>query len=89
MAQDTLQSEAALIERCIEPDPWHPGPANVRLRTFHVPVWALVGHLPAVGGDRVRLARAYRVPVEAVDAALAYYARNRALIDGRLAANTA
>jgi uncharacterized protein (DUF433 family) len=82
-------NRAELIARYIEPDPWHPGPADVQVRGYGVPVWALVGHLPAVDHNPEQLARAYDLPLEAVEAALAYYEANRALIDGRLAANAA
>ena len=51
-------------------------------------VWTLVGYWREVPGkDIVRVSDDYDVPVEAVQAALAFYTRNRALIDGRLALN--
>ena len=78
-----------LIDRYIEQDPHHPGPADVRLKESCVPVWAIIGYYQATGRDPQRVAQSYEVPLEAVQAALAYYRQNQALIEGRLAANTA
>ncbi len=80
-------TEAALIQHYLEPNPQKPGIDEVRLKEYGVPVWALIGHLPAVGGDHVLLARDYDVPVEAVEAAYRYYLRYRSIIDARIAAN--
>ena len=51
-------------------------------------MWALVGHLRAVCDDVDRVAADYELPREAVEAALAYYRRNKDLIDARLLLNT-
>ena len=83
------EQEQALIDRHIAADPHGRGPADARLADYGTPVWAIVGYLPAVGGDPVRVAEDYEVPLDAVRAALAYYRRHRALIDARLAANAA
>jgi uncharacterized protein (DUF433 family) len=64
-------------------------PADVRLRESGVPIWAIVGHWRAVDEDGARVAQSYRIPREAVEAALAYYRRHAAVIDARLAANAA
>lgn len=64
-----------------------PGEARLRLSGTHV--WAIVGYWRAVGGDAARVAHAYSVPTEAIDAALAYYKRHKPVIDARLAANVA
>jgi uncharacterized protein (DUF433 family) len=84
------REEQALIERHIAPDPAGRGAAYARLRDYGTPVWALVGYL---GGDAAggveRVAADYAVPVEAVRAALAYYARHKALIDAKLLLNAA
>src|SRR5262245_52949968 len=57
----------ALIERYVEPNPHHPGPADVRLREYCVPVWALIGYWKAAEGDVERVAADYRLPREAVE----------------------
>ena len=81
--------EHVLIAQWIEPNPNRPGADEAWVAGYGVPVWALVGQLPAVHGDLDQLARSYALPRAAVDAAFAYYARNRAIIDNRLAANAA
>ena len=79
--------ETALIARHIEPDPYHPGPGDVRLVDSGVAVWAIVGHLMTVRGDADRVAEDYELSPEAVAAALAYYREHKGAIDARLAAN--
>jgi uncharacterized protein (DUF433 family) len=82
-----MDRDEALIAQYLEPNPNRPGRANWRVKERGVSVWALVGHWEAVGGDVEEVARDYLVPVEAVEAALAYYRRNKVLIDDRLATN--
>jgi len=77
------------IAHHIEDDPEHHGPSRARLRDSGVEVWVLVAQLPAMDGDPVRLAEAYGVPVEAVEAALAYYRRHKKVIDEQIALNAA
>ncbi len=60
---------------------------DARLAEYGVPVWALVGYLPAAQGDLGSIAEAYQLPLDAVLAAFAFYARHRAAIDTRIAAN--
>ncbi len=78
-----------LLAAYVEPNPYAPGPADARLAGFGVPVWALVGHLSAVGGTVEQVAADYELPLEAVLAAFVYYLRHRAAIDARLEANAA
>jgi uncharacterized protein (DUF433 family) len=80
-------TDQELIDNYIEPNPYRPGAAQARVVDYAVPVWALVGYLEAVHGDVARATHDYRLPVEAVEAALAYYRRHKILIDDRLAAN--
>jgi uncharacterized protein (DUF433 family) len=75
-----------LIEQYITADPWD-GPSEARLTDFGVQVWALVGALPAANDDIAELARAYALPLEAVEAAMAYYRRYQANIDARVLLN--
>ena len=76
-----------LIARHIVSDLRYPGPGDVRLRDSAVHVWAIIGQLAAMGFDTAGVARNYGIPVVEVEAAQAYYRRNRDAIDGRLAAN--
>jgi len=80
---------AALIARYIEPNPDRPGVDDARLIAYGVPVWALIGHYEAIWSDAAAVAQGYRVPLEAAQAALAYYEHHKAVIDARIAANTA
>jgi uncharacterized protein (DUF433 family) len=83
-----MTREDELIAQEIEEDRWHPGPADVRLRRSGVHVWAIIGYyLGGAGRDKAVVARDYAISSEEVEAALAYYRRHQAVIDGRLAAN--
>ena len=78
-----------LITRYIELNPQRPGIDRARLKDYGVSVWALIGYLKqATGGDIARVAADYDVPIEAVEAALAYYQPHPAAIDARIAATT-
>ena len=83
--------EQELIERYIDldTDRYPGGRADARLREYGVPVWALIGQLRALNGDMDQLARDYELPREAVEAAFAYYRRNKEYIDARLLLNSA
>ncbi len=83
-----LQEQAQqLIARWIEPHPWKGSAAEARLKESKISVWAIIGQLRAEGRDVQRVAEDYLIPVEAVEAALAYYQQHRAVIDDRLVAN--
>jgi hypothetical protein len=87
----TDEERTARIAQYIEQDPKRPWPGSERLRDFHTPVWALVGHYKHGTGQSIELvAHDYQVPVEAVEAAFIFYRtdrRARVAIDGHLAAN--
>lgn len=88
MATTAQQTEDALIAEWIEPHPTKGGRDEYRLNKERaISVWAIIGYLEATQGDRDRVARTYLIPREAVDAAIAYYERNREVIDNRLDAN--
>jgi uncharacterized protein (DUF433 family) len=88
MAQ-TAKDPAALIEQYVEPNPDKPAIGDARLRDYGVPVWALVGYIQATARDIAATARAYRLPPDAVEAALAYRDRHPAEIAARIAENAA
>ena len=81
--------EQELIARHIEPNSCRSAPHEARLVEHGVAVWALVAYLDVVSGDVRQVAEDYDVPVEAVQAALAYYHRHKDLIDARIAINAA
>ncbi len=83
----TQSRNDALIAAYIEPDPHHPGADDVRLKHYGVSVWAIVGYWKANGRDSARVTAEYDIPIEAVEAALAYYRQHQAVIDNRLDAN--
>jgi uncharacterized protein (DUF433 family) len=82
-------NESDLIARYIEPNPNRPGADEARIVGYGVSVWTLVAYLDAVGGDEARVASDYGLPLEAVQAAIAYYSQHREAIDARNAANLA
>ncbi len=88
----------SLIQRYVEENQRFPGAARAWLIESGVPVWALIGYFQqALGGNAdqpdpahlARLAADYELPIEAVEAALAYYRRHRRAIDEIIAANAA
>lgn len=84
---DALRHEEELIARSIETDPRRPDEGNARIKDAGPSVWAIIGHLEGAHGDVRQTADDYGVPRAAVEAALAYYLRHRAVIDARRAAN--
>ena len=81
--------EQQLIARYVDPD-WerYGGRHKARLREHGVSVWALIGQLRVRNDDVDLVARDYELPREAVEAALAYYRRNRKHIDAWLLLNS-
>ena len=78
-----------LIDAFVVSNPSLPGVEEARIVGYGVPVWALVAHSTAIGGNADEVASHYALPREAVDAALAYYRRHKAALDARIAANAA
>ena len=85
------------IEAMVVPDPNRPGPDRWRIVNTGPSVWAIVQHMIAKGniddptlasdGLIAQTAADYEITEVAVRAALAYYEKNRAAIDTRLAIN--
>ena len=90
---------AEVLRRMVGPDPHRPGSARGRLVAEQIPVWAIIGHIGAVGGttepDQVsaetiaQVASEYGISEAAVAAALLYYKEHRGAIDALLEANAA
>jgi uncharacterized protein (DUF433 family) len=76
------------LQDWIESDPYHPGPAGVRLRRSAVPVWAIIGAYKASASVQ-EVASAYDIDIAEVEAALRYFRVQKAAIEARLAANAA
>ena len=85
----TRREADILIAQHIGAHPSNPGREEYWLIEPGVPVWAIIGAYQAEGGDAEAVASTYHLSREQVDAALAYYDRNRSLIDNRLAQNHA
>jgi len=86
--QTQSQSRAdALIAQYIEEHPRKVGKDEVWLKEHHISVWAIVGTWKGRRGDANAVAYEYDIPIEAVEAALAYYTQNTAVIDNRRAQN--
>ena len=78
-----------LIAKHIRPNPHRAGRDEAILIGSNISVWALIGYLPAVDGDIIRAANDYAIPLEAMQATVAYYQRNKEVIDNRIDANRA
>jgi uncharacterized protein (DUF433 family) len=90
MVRELTKNETdALISRHIGPHPASPGIDEYWLKGPGVSVWAIIGSLEANGGSPDAVARLYHLSRDEMDAALAFYARHRAVIDNRLAQNAA
>src|SRR5687767_9681794 len=83
----TESTQEALIERHIDANPHGRGPAEARLAEYGPAVWAIVAYWKAANGDLRQVARDFEVPMEAVEAALAFYRLHQDLIDARLVLN--
>ena len=83
--------EQRLIERHVDldTDRYPSGRADARLRDSGVSVWAIVAFLGVYGNDLDKLAEHFGLGREEVDAALAYYRRNRRHVDALIALNEA
>jgi uncharacterized protein (DUF433 family) len=75
----------AVIDRYIDTSSALGDPADARLADAGVRIWVLMAYLHANDTDLERAASAYAVPIEAIEAAQAYYDRHRRAIDARLA----
>lgn len=75
------------IDQYIEANPSRPGADEVVLVEHGIPVWALIGAITLAGSTPDEVAADNEIPRAAVDAAMRYYKRHRAVIDARIAAN--
>jgi hypothetical protein len=77
-----------LIHQYIDEDPEWREPEHARLIPSGAPVWAIIAYLRAVEDKPWRVAEDYRVPEEAVQAAIEYHRRHAARIDAIILLNT-
>ncbi len=82
--------EQQLIEKHVDLDyDRYGGRADARLKESGVSIWAIVGYLGVYDGDVDEVARIYGLSHEEMDAALAYYRRNKKYVDARVLLNEA
>src|SRR5438067_688747 len=77
--------EDELIARWIKPNRYRP--SEMVLTEYGTAVWALVGFARDLDDPVRETASAYKLPPDAVRAALAYYRRHPLQIDAKLEAN--
>ncbi|MHB8576614.1 MAG: hypothetical protein ACYDCQ_14925 [Dehalococcoidia bacterium] len=86
---DTTRSAVAKhLARFIDANSVVDGASEARLATYGMHVWAIIGYLRAADGDAHEVARAYDVPIEHVNAAMAYFALHTDAINARLVLNS-
>jgi uncharacterized protein (DUF433 family) len=78
------RDEQSLIDEHIDTN-W--GRADARLRRVGVSVWSLIGYLEVFNGDSAEARNAFALSPDEMNAALAYYRRNKKYIDARLLVN--
>lgn len=82
--------EQQLIEKHIGLDyERYGGRADARLKESGVSVWAIVSYLDVYEGDLDKVAWHFELSQEELDAALAYYQRNKPYLDARVLLNEA
>jgi uncharacterized protein (DUF433 family) len=83
--------EQELIERHVDLDfdRYRGGRVDARLLKSGVPIWAIVAYLEVYDGDIDQVADGFDLSREEMDAALAYYRRNKKYIDARILLNQA
>ena len=65
------------------------GRGDARLKASGVSIWAIVSYLNLYEGDADKVAWHYELLPEEMDAALAYYRRNKKYVDARILLNEA
>jgi uncharacterized protein (DUF433 family) len=82
--------EQQLIEKHIDLNyDRYGGRADARLKESGVSVWAIVSYLDVYEGDLDKVAWHFELSQEELDAALAYYQRNKPYLDARVLLNEA
>jgi hypothetical protein len=78
-----------LIDRWVEPSPHKPGPAEAWVLPGCVSIWVVICQLEIEAGKAEVVAEDYELPLEAVQAAIAYYQSHKKAVDRRIARNRA
>lgn len=83
----TAPEKQALIAEYVEQNPHRPGKDEARLKKYGVSVWAIAEKYRVTNGNAAHVAWLYEVPIDAIEAAIAYYEQHKAIIENRIAAN--
>ena len=83
--------EQRLIEQHVDldTDRYPGGRADARLRESGVSVWAIVAFLDVYEGNLDKVIEHFELSREEIEAALAYYRRNKRYVDARIILNEA
>ena len=86
-----VHDEEQLITRFVDLDTerYAGGRADARLKDSGVAIWAIVAFLRVYDNDVGRVADHFTISEAEVEAALAYYRRNRKYVDARVVLNEA
>lgn len=86
-----VQDEEQLISRYVDldTDRYAGGRADARLKDSGLSIWAIVAFLRIYENDVARVADHFTVAEIEVEAALAYYHRNKKYVEARLILNEA
>ncbi|CAN5513727.1 hypothetical protein BH24CHL1_BH24CHL1_02400 [soil metagenome] len=76
-----------MIEKHIDPDPHGRGIGDAAIKGRGVSVWVIMGEIEGSEGDFCYAAESFRISVDDVRGALAFYWRNRMMIRARIALN--
>ncbi len=87
--QSQTRRDEELIAQYIAPHPTKQGADQAIIAGHGVSVWAVIGYLHGTSESMPNVAADYDLPVEAMEAAMAYYQQHKALIDSRIAVNDA
>lgn len=83
-------NEQQLIEKHVDLDyDRYGGRADARMKRTGVSIWAIVSYLGVYDGDTNKVAWVYDLSPDEMDAALAYYRRNKKYVDARVLLNEA
>ena len=81
--------EEQLVARWIEPNPQRAGVAEAWVLPGCVSAWVIIGQLKLEYWKAEVVAGEYELPLEAINAAIAYYHRHQDAIDTRIAESRA
>lgn len=82
-------AQQTLIARWIESNPHKADAAEAWVQPRCVSVWSIIRQLELEGGNASAVSAVYELPLEAIEAAAAYYEQHKQEIDARIDDNRA